>query len=301
MSKKAKAFLFALFILLPFVFLGRDLAEFRYYAPEQSLEIDGIKIVYLDEGKGEAILLIHGFSGNIFNWKDVFEPLSREYRVLVPDLPGYGKSACPPRKQKHLILWYADFLARFLDRLGIEKAVVVGNSMGGAVAGWLAVRHPEKVEKLVLVDSAGLRMPLLELMAGLVALTPPKQMVSLVEMISPRSEKALSRLPESEQNRALLAQARYDSELRACSSRAMRRSILSLTKDLLDGNLKQIQAPTLIIWGDNDRTLSVKNAHKFKKKIPKAELKIIPQGGHTPMQNTPEQFLKVLKEFIEEK
>jgi len=298
MRKVKKTVLFAILLIPCIVFAQADWAKLNYYAQEREMEVLGIKTIYLDEGEGRVILLVHGFTGNAFNWMDVFEPLVKDFRVIVPDLPGYGKSACPPKEQKHLMLWYADFLSQFLEKLDVEKAVVVGNSMGGAVAGWLAVRHPEKVEALVLVDSAGLNMPKIRFLTFLGAMTFGREMVKLIEAISPHSEKALSKLPKSEQKRAILADRRYKSELRECSSITMKRCVVSLGNDLLTEELAKIQAPTLIIWGDDDAVISVKNAERFAKRIPNAKVKIIKNGDHTPMQHKPEEFVRVLVDFI---
>lgn len=269
-----------------------------YYTAEKRIVIQDTNIVYLEEGSGRPVLLIHGYCGNAYNWSDVLEPLSREFRVLVPDLPGYGKSACPTQLEKHIMQWYADLLAEFLDKLGVEKAVVVGNSMGGSIAAWLALRHPAKVDKLVLVDAAGTRGGMLGLMKGFALLTPSPMLIPMLHLIFPVNPERLAGQPASEQKRVELAELRYRSDLAECSSRVMKWSAVSIGRDLPEKELDKISAPTLIIWGSDDDLLNPETAEKFHEKIPGSRVVIIQGGVHTPMQWKPEDFVRELKAFI---
>lgn len=270
-----------------------------YFAPEKSMEIRGVKTVYLDQGQGKVLLLIHGYCGNAYNWSEVFDTLSRDFRVIVPDLPGYGKSGCPAKTEKQMMLWYADFLSEFMDKLGIEKAVVVGNSMGGSIAAWMALRHPEKVEKLVLEDSAGIKGSKMDLLKGAAGVIPSGMIIPMLHMIFPADDKAMAKSPVSEQNRVKLAELRYKSDLAGCSSKVMKWSAVSIGADLTEGELGKISMPTLIIWGSDDDLLDVSTAQKFRQKIPGAKLEIIEGGVHTPMQWKPEEFVRVLKKFVQ--
>jgi pimeloyl-ACP methyl ester carboxylesterase len=270
-----------------------------YYAPEKSMEVQGVKLVYLEAGSGTPILFIHGFCGNAFNWSEVFGPLSKNYQVIVPDLPGYGKSGCPPQKEKQIMLWYADFLAEFLDQLGVKKAVVVGNSMGGSIAAWMAIRHPEKVDKLVLEDAAGLKGGKLGLFKGVAEMVPASQTISLIHAIFPTDPATEAKSPVSEQKRVEVSEARYNSDLAPCSSKIMKWSIVSMGKNATEPVLGKISMPTLIIWGSNDDLLPVATAEKFHAKIPGSRVEIIDGGVHTPMQWRPEAFMKVLEGFIQ--
>ena len=269
-----------------------------YFAPEKSIEIQGAKMVYLDQGSGKVILLIHGYCGNAYNWSDVFDTLSKDYRVIVPDLPGYGKSGCPQKTEKQMMLWYADLMAGFLDQLGIKKAVVVGNSMGGSVAAWMAIRHPEKVEKLVLEDSAGIKGSKMDLLKGVASIIPSGMIIPMLHMVFPADEKGMSKSPVSEQERVKLAELRYKSDLAKCSSKVMKWSAVSIGADLTESELGKISMPTLIIWGSNDDLLDVSTAQKFHQKVPGSKVEIISGGVHTPMQWKPEEFVKVLKAFV---
>jgi pimeloyl-ACP methyl ester carboxylesterase len=296
--------LFAAFLIAASVFLLQARPAFNpgpYYAPEKSVEIQGAKMIYLDQGSGKVILLIHGYCGNAYNWSAVFNDLSKDYRVIVPDLPGYGKSGCPQKTEKQMMLWYADLMAEFLDKLGVQKAVVVGNSMGGSIAAWMAVRHPEKVEKLVLEDSAGIKGSKMDLLKGLASITPSNMLIPMLHLIFPVNEQALDKGPKSEKERVKLAELRYKSDLAKCSSKAMKWSAFSIGKDLTENELAKISMPTLIIWGSNDDLLDVSTAEKFHQKVPGSKVEIIQGGVHTPMQWKPEEFVQVLKAFVSAK
>src|SRR5215510_500936 len=116
----------------------------------------GAKIHYLEAGSGPAVILIHGLGGNTTNWTPTIAPLAQKYRVLVPDQIGFGKSDKPMLNYRVGTL--VDFLDGFYKQVGIQKASLVGNSLGGFTAAAYAIAHPEKVDKLVLVDAAGFRV-----------------------------------------------------------------------------------------------------------------------------------------------
>ncbi len=301
MKNYSRSKLLALTLAAAALFLIQARPRFNpppYFAPEKNITIQGVNLVYLDQGKGTPLLLIHGYCGNAYNWSQVFETLSRDFRVIVPDLPGYGKSGCPEKKVKATMIWYADFLSEFLDQIGVEKAVVVGNSMGGSIAAWIAIRHPEKVSKLVLEDSAGLKGSRMDLLKNIAAITAEPMLIPLLHLVFPVNEKSLANVPESERKRVGLAELRYASDLRACSSRAMKWSAVSIGTDYTEPVLNKIQVPTLIIWGSNDDLLEVKTAEQFHQKITGSQLQIIEGGVHTPMQWKPDDFVRVLKKFI---
>src|SRR5258708_7372678 len=113
----------------------------------------GARIHYLDAGSGPVVILLHGLGGSVSNWAPTIAPLAQKYRVIVPDQIGFGKSEKPMLNYRVGTL--VDFLDGFYKQLGIQKASLVGNSLGGFTAAAYAIAHPEKVDKLVLVDAAG--------------------------------------------------------------------------------------------------------------------------------------------------
>src|SRR5437868_11737602 len=119
--------------------------------------IYGVKIHYVEAGSGPVVVLLHGLGGNYTNWVFNTSALAQKYRVIVPDQIGFGKSDKPVINYR--ITTYVDFLDAFLKELKVERASLVGNSLGGWIAAAYTLAHPEKVERLVLVDAAGFAFP----------------------------------------------------------------------------------------------------------------------------------------------
>lgn len=276
---------------------GREWDPVPYYSPEKWIEIRGAGICCLDEGAGDAILLVHGWAGNAWNWMSVWEALARNHRVIAVDLPGHGKSGCP-KDFGFTMPEYADFLIELMDELGVEKATVVGSSMGGSVAAWAAIRHPDRVELLVLVDAAGtsVQNPLMKIAGSIVT---ARTVIPLIHLVFPVNEQTVAAVPDSEKKRVELAEGLYRSDQRKCAGKALAKSMKSLGRDLVEDKLGRIAAPTLVIWGSDDGLLPVKAGEVYRDGIPGAKMTVIEKGNHTPMQWQPEEFIRVLEEFMD--
>jgi pimeloyl-ACP methyl ester carboxylesterase len=267
-----------------------------YFVQERWLEIDGAKILYLDEGQGDAMLLVHGWAGNAWNWMSVFPALARGHRVIALDLPGHGKSGCP-KDFAFTAPAYADFLIRVMDQLKIDKATLVGSSMGGAITAWAAINHPDRVSRLILVDAAGtsVQNPMMKAAGGLMT---PGNVIPIIHLVFPVNEKNQANVPVSEQKRVTLAEQLYASDRKKCAGRALSKSMKSMSKDIVDSRLGEVRAPTLVIWGSNDGLLPRSAGELYRDQIPGAQLVIIEGGDHTSMQWKPEEFLKVVDQFM---
>src|SRR5215204_4964219 len=125
--------------------------------PQKEAVVFGQKIKYVEAGSGPVVVLLHGLGGNSTNWAFNTPALAQKFRVVVPDQVGFGQSDKPLINYR--VGTYVDFLDKFLAELKVERATLVGNSMGGWVAALYALRYPAKVERLVLVDSAGFAPP----------------------------------------------------------------------------------------------------------------------------------------------
>ena len=291
-------------ILLPLLLLAAFTAQAKrpafapepYWMPGRAVNVDGIEVAFLEAGSGPVLLLVHGWAGNVNNWKQVPEPLAKNFRVIAVDLPGSGQSGCCPCR-KYNVTYYADFLAKFLDALHIPKASVLGNSMGGQVAAEFALSHPDRIEKLILCDAAGAgNFPGLFKLAGVVMTN--RSVIPLIHLVFPVNEEKLQGLPESERLRVRLAETRYASDARSCTGRALSASMKSMVRHDLSDRLGQIHAPTLVIWGSNDDLLPVATADIFAEKIPGARKVIIEGGVHTPMQWKPVEFVSEVNSFL---
>jgi pimeloyl-ACP methyl ester carboxylesterase len=262
---------------------------------------------YLLAGDGAPLVLIHGAGGGGGNWYRVIGPLSKHFQLYAPDVVGFGLSDKPAfanRPLPEIVQVWIVFVRDFMEALGIERASLAGESLGGFLCGAFALAHPGMVNRLVLVDSLGLgQLPLrYRLMAPF-----------LWRFMSPRSK------PTRERTWAFLARVFRDSrklsddfveyayligmqpEMQISSFGVMRklgRSFSISREVLLTDRLGQIKPPTLIVWGEDDTTLPVAHARRAHEWIPGSELRIIPNCGHSPALEQPEEFTRVVVEFL---
>ncbi|MET0625967.1 MAG: alpha/beta fold hydrolase [Pyrinomonadaceae bacterium] len=263
-------------------------------APAQSMKeavVFGQKIQYAEAGSGPVVVLLHGLGGNSTNWTFNTPALAQKYRVIVPDQIGFGGSDKPLINYR--IATYVDFLDKFLSELKVERATLVGNSMGGWVAALYALRHPTKVERLVLVDAAGFAPPKEFDVNALAGLNPStraemKQLSNLV-FFNPlfKSDAAVD---------VLLAQ-----RMSAGDGYTIQRLVESIHRgdDMLDGKLGAVKQPVLIVWGrDDGLTPLAREGERFKKEIPHAQLVVFDNCGHVPQVEKAAEFNAAVLKFL---
>ncbi|MFP5262360.1 MAG: alpha/beta fold hydrolase [Blastocatellia bacterium] len=260
-------------------------------AADKFATIYGAKIHYLEAGSGPAVILLHGLGGDVSNWFATIGPLSEKYRVIVPDQIGFGRSDKPMINYRVGTL--VDFLDALYKELKIERATLVGNSLGGWTAAAYALAHPDRVERLVLVDAAGF---------------------ALTGDVNPRTLNGLS--PSTlEGAKQLLAQIFYNKQMFGSDAAAglmltrrmmagdgytIQRFIDSIVngEDVLDKRLSAIKQPTLIIWGREDLLTPLAMGERFKKEINGSELLVIEKCGHVPQLEKSAEFNAALMKFI---
>ena len=262
-------------------------------APEdKTATVFGAKIRYLEAGSpgNRTVVLLHGLGGQAENWQFTIPALAAKYHVLAPDQIGFGKSDKPFLKYR--VGTYVDFLDMFLTQVKVQKATLVGNSLGGWIAGLYSVRYPSRVEKLVLVDAAGL--------------TPAKLDPKVVYRLnSSTREEVRENLKVTLYNKALAENpAVVDQFLTLRVTNGDGYTVSSLTESILRGEdyidalLGEIKMPTLIVWGKQDGLLPYSNAERFQKGIAGSELFAIDECGHVPMFEKPMEFNAKVLEFI---
>ena len=271
------------------------------------LELHGNRVAYQDAGSGdEVLLLIHGMAGSSETWRAVIPQLSTKYRVVAPDLLGHGQSAKP--RSDYSLGAFAVLLRDLLDELGISRATVVGQSLGGGVAMQFAYQHRDYCQRLVLISSGGLGPEVgwtLRLLSApgaellLPAIAPPpvvnvgnklRSWFSGSGFQSPRGAEmwsAYSSLADPQTRQAFLRTLRSVVDYRGQSVSALNR--LHLTSDL----------PTMVIWGDQDRIIPIEHAYAVHAARPDCRIEVLDGVGHFPHVERPGHVVALLDDFID--
>lgn len=259
--------------------------------PAKEAVVFGQKIRYVEAGSGPAVVLLHGLGGNSTNWVFNTPALSQKHRVIVPDQVGFGDSDKPFINYR--VATYVDFLDKFLEGLKVERTTLVGNSMGGWVAAAYALKHPAKVERLVLVDAAGF--------------APPKEFdLATLSGLNPSTREGMKRLAGLVFfNPLLKTDAAVDMLLAQRLSAGDGYTIQSLVEsihrgeDMLDGRLGAIKQPVLIVWGREDGlTTLAREGERFRKEIPHAQLLVFDNCGHVPQVEKAAEFNAAVLKFL---
>ncbi len=259
---------------------------------EKTVAVFGAKINYIEAGDPSKpkVILLHGLGGSIGNWQTNTAAIAQNYHVIALDQIGFGKSDKPMLKYR--VGTYVDFLDKFLSELKIEKASLVGNSMGGWVAALMAIKYPNRVEKIVLADAAGI-IPLSYSEADVYQLNN-----STRDEIRANMKKIFAN-PALQSNEALVDQF-LTLRVSAGDGNAINSLIESIKRkeDFLNNRLAEINKPTLIIWGKQDGLLPVADAYTFKKGIANSELLLFDNCGHVPQFEKAAEFNKAVLAFL---
>ncbi|MBO0678415.1 alpha/beta fold hydrolase [Mycolicibacterium sp. S2-37] len=271
------------------------------------VELHGERVAYQDVGSGpETLLLIHGMAGSSDTWREVLPALSERYRVIAPDLLGHGRSAKP--RSDYSLGAFAVLLRDLLDELGVARATVIGQSLGGGVAMQFMYQHPEYCQRLVLLNSGGLgpdvgwtlrvlSAPGAEFLLPLIA--PPgvvaagntlRSWFAAWGVRSPRAAEmwsAYTSLADSKTRQAFLRTLRSVVDYRGQSVSALNRLHLSA------------QLPTMVIWGDQDHVIPVEHGYAVQQALPSCRLEVLGGVGHFPHVERPDAVVKLIVDFID--
>ncbi len=265
----------------------------------ETMEINDIRLHYRQGGEGQPVLLIHGFMGQLGQFSPIWDELIREYRVIAVDLPGFGLSG------KDLDFDYskaniADTINEFMEKIGAKEVIVVGHSMGGEVAQHLAIRHPNRVRKLVLINTGG-RYRREQTVTRYFGRGWISRFFIRNILLTYRGQKWLGkrgvhdpRCLEQEWNRPTLALNR----------KIPFEVLMKFNEDNSQGDTmpdpREIQVPTLILWGDEDPIISASHGQVYQKDIRGSSLVIFPQCGHIPFVEKPMDFMREFLAFARE-
>ena len=263
---------------------------------KKEVQVDNHKLVYLDGGKGETVVLLHGFGGNKDMWTG-FAKYLESYHLVIPDLPGFGESSQVPA-DNYGAESQVKRIDRFVEVLKLDKFHMAGNSMGGSLAAIYGAKHPDKVLTLILSAPAG--------------------------ATSQKKSEAILQLEKG--NNTLLARSIEDYDKLAALIFVKRPAIPDSFKNIIAADfiahtdfnqkiwndfqpfhfslapfLSQIQAPVLILWGDQDRMLDAGGVGFLEKNLKNYKTVIMKDIGHVPMMERPEEAAKAYVSFMKEK
>jgi 2-hydroxy-6-oxonona-2,4-dienedioate hydrolase len=261
----------------------------------KQVEIYGQKIHYLEAGSsGPTVILLHGLGADANNWAQTIPALASKYHVYAPDQVGFGQSDKPIVNYRVATL--VEFLDQFYQKLGIEKATLVGNSFGGWAAAAFAIAHPQKVDKLVLVSAAGYSAK---------GYARGETLKKLYSVLNPSTTADMKRLFELIfYDKAMSTDASvvpyFTYKLKIGDGYTIKACIDSILRgeDFIDDKVKTIKAPTLVIWGREDRLNPLAMGEAFAQDISGAQKVIIEQCGHVPHIEKAPAFNGALLKFL---
>jgi pimeloyl-ACP methyl ester carboxylesterase len=248
---------------------------------EKNILVRNAKVHYKVAGEGPAILILHGWGSSSESWLNVQGLLAKAgLKVFLPDLPGFGQTTVP--QEPWSITDYMKWINEFTEAVDLNNFSLFGHSFGGRVAIKFSVTFPNKLESLILCDSAGLKTEL-----------------SFKRALLKRFENVSKILPIEVRNKAsdmFLANTDY-----VKAKGVMKRTMENVIGEDLSPYLSEIRSKTLIIWGQTDKMVPVKYAHVFHEGIKNSVLQIIPETGHSPHLQAPDKLVNTLLEFFNDR
>jgi pimeloyl-ACP methyl ester carboxylesterase len=270
------------------------------------VELHGQRVTYHRLGEGPAVVLLHGITSSSRTWRSVMHALAERHTVIAPDLLGHGRSGKP--RGDYSLGAYASGVRDLLAVLGISRVTIVGHSLGGGIAMQFAYQFPDRLERLVLVDSGGLGE---EVSLALRAATLPGAEFVLPLLFSPTTRnvgraagRALGRLGlRANGNVRGLAEG-----LDSLGDSDARRAFVHTARSVIDPSGQRVDArdrlylsegvPTMLIWGEKDPIIPVSHGRRAHELMPDSRLEVFPGAGHFPFNDDPERFVEVLTDFI---
>ena len=268
------------------------------------VEVDGVRVHYQEAGFASRppILLIHGFTASTLVWSEVLLPIAEAgFRVIAPDLMGFGFSG-KPREGEYTIEGHARAIIHLMDELGIERATLVGSSYGGAIAATCALDYASRVERLVLVGAVSnddiKRRPLLRFAAS----------PFVGELISPLLLDLRWMVKRHLQRNSASGNGLYDAKrieehhlpLRTANTqRAALQMLRRWSAERISRDAHLIKQPTLLIWGEQDAEIPLRDGEHLHQEIDDARLIVFRRCGHLPQEEYPREFARLVIDFVQ--
>jgi len=268
-------------------------------ADVHELTVAGVKTHLLRAGKGEPLLLLHGLGASSYSWRFAVPEFARDYEVFVPDFPGFGRSE-KPWDFDYSIAGLHAWLMTLMDQLGLKRARMAGNSMGGVIALWTAAERPERVERMALFGT-------------------PAYPENRPQILWPLSWPVIGRLYEAAMGDATLRwivkttfvdQTKITEEMIAEYGEPLktahgRRAVAEFIRHAIPADhlervkrYKHMTTPTLVLVGEADRMVGPKGAERLARDLPNAKYVCLDRCGHAPQEDAPERVNAILREFL---
>ncbi|MGI8713816.1 MAG: alpha/beta fold hydrolase [Solirubrobacteraceae bacterium] len=249
---------------------------------DQIVDINGIRTRYRQVGSGSAVLVLHGWGARIETVEPILRSLAPRLTVYAVDLPGFGETELPPAPWG--VADYSDWTRALMDALGLQRPSIIGHSNGGRIAIHLASHHPERVDKLILVDSAGIK---------------PRRGLRYYRRVGmAKAAKYAARMlgaPGRRLQQRVLARAASSDYANAGP---LRPTFVKLVNQDLTPLLSQIRASTLLIWGETDDSTPVSDGETMERLIPDAGLVVFADAGHYAYLDQSQRFGRVASHFL---
>ncbi|MGQ9508848.1 MAG: alpha/beta fold hydrolase [Thermodesulfobacteriota bacterium] len=271
----------------------------------KTIRIDGHTIFYIEKGEGDPLLLIHGFGAGFWVWEKQIDFLSRFYRVYALDLLGHGYSDRP--KIDYRPQTYISFFKNFMEGIGVRRATLIGNSMGGGIAWATALFFPEKVDRLVLIDSIPpdvldqVKNDSFKLLASIKD-TP----LFLYLLIAARNRNSIRQvLRDCILDSKLLIPEVIDRQWEISRIKGTTKVLFSTLKYAdearpLKNSISFIQHPTLLIWGERDQIFPPSVGEALSRSLSKSTFQLVKGCGHIPMWEKPQEVNNMILQFLRE-
>ena len=269
------------------------------------VEIDDLTVHYKMAGSGETVLImLHGFGSNVYSWEKVLNPLSSDGTVIAYDWVGFGLTSRPlsgswSGENPYSTTGQVKLLIKLMDHLGIEKAVLVGNSAGALIAGETAITHPERVIGLILVDPALNGTQFSPFVSWLIK-TPQMDGIGpfLSRQIVVRGDDFIK---SAWHDPSLITDETYNGYRKPLEMVGWDYGLWEFTKADKENVLEKVDKldlPVLVMTGSDDRIIPTKYSIELSGLIPGAELVVIDNAGHVPQEEKPEEFIRIVNDFI---
>jgi pimeloyl-ACP methyl ester carboxylesterase len=284
------------------------------------LDVGALRVHHMLGGHGTPVVFVHGLgSSGYMEWRRNLEPTALRHRVYAPDLPGYGRTDKP--RVRYTIPYFARFVRRYMDFLGVRRAAVIGASLGGRVALEVALEEPRLVRKLVLVNTLGLGRPqvrMAQMAYGLVTIPRVGEAVMGIarDALTWAPRKVIRRIAARYAGVSVDLEATMDDnyldDLRDMyAAEGYHNAYLSTVRSLVNPRalfgghhdvtrrLNELKIPVQLIWGAADPLFPLAHAERAQSLIGEARLAVIDSAGHTPQAEQPDEFNRVLFDFLD--